>query len=222
MSWLNYPVTHGFYTSYDPNIADTPHFAYDIGTPFHTPITALLSGTVKQSDYAAWGGEIFIQPDDTSKPEYYIYHPDIVEVQAGQHVQAGQEIALSGGQVSGGAHPATGWSTGPHTHVGYFTNWISTPIGTRPQGPDIGPLLQDIKAGKVPSVGTTTASPNTNVAPTTSWVNAAQSGLVRIGLFILSFVFIAFGLYMIFEKQIDQTVKRGVAASKTALEVAAL
>lgn len=220
MSWLNYPITHGFYTAYDANIPDTPHFAYDIGTPFHTPITALLSGTVKQSDYAAWGGEIFVQPDDTSKPEYYIYHPDIVEVKAGQHVQAGQEIALSGGQVSGGTHPATGWSTGPHTHVGYFTNWISTPIGTRPQGPDIGPLLQDIKAGKIPSVGTTTTASPTATNP--SWLDTVQSGLVRIGLFAISLIFIAFGFYMLFEKQIDHAVKRGFEAGKTALEVAAL
>lgn len=144
-NWATYPVTHGYITSYEGPGTDTPHFAEDLGTPFHTPITAILPGTVKVADYQGWGGEIFIQPDDKSYPEYYYYHPDRLEVSPGQHVNAGQEIALSGGEnpgYPGAEHPALPeWSSGPHTHVGWFEKWQVTPIGTRPYGPDPSNLI---------------------------------------------------------------------------------
>src|SRR5690348_7344999 len=117
--WYDYTITHGYITTYQGPGTDTPHFAIDIGTPFHTPLTALKSGTVVTADYQPWGGEIFIKPDDGST-EYYYYHPDLVEVSSGQHVTAGQVIALSGGEnpgYPGALHPAQPqWSTGPHTH----------------------------------------------------------------------------------------------------------
>jgi hypothetical protein len=148
-AWYDYDIGHGYITGYQGAGTDTPHYAYDLETPFHTPLTAPLSGTVKQADYAAWGGEIFIQPDDKSLPEYYFYHPDEVEVSKGQHVNAGQLIALSGGEnpgYPGAEHPAsTEWSTGPHTHIGWFTNWQVTPEGTRPYGPEPHALIEDAK-----------------------------------------------------------------------------
>jgi murein DD-endopeptidase MepM/ murein hydrolase activator NlpD len=146
INWTQYPIGHGYITSYQGPGTDTPHYADDVETPFHTPITALESGTIAQADYAIWsgqpgGGEVFVKPDDGST-EYYFYHLDDLYVQSGQHVQAGQVVGLSGGQNSGGDHNVSPmWSSGPHLHVGYFTNYISTPAGSRPYGPDITPLL---------------------------------------------------------------------------------
>ncbi len=219
MSWLDFPVTHGYYPNYNPNVGDTPHDAVDIGTPLDTPITALLPGTVKQADYAGWGGEIFIQPDDPKYPEYYYYHPDIVEVKAGQHVNAGQEIALSGGQTSGGSHPAAPqWSSGPHTHVGFFTGWMNSPVGTRPQGPDITPLLTAIKTGKItlpPSTGR--SAPDSGTVQQATWSTALPDTLLRVGLFIVALVLAGAGLYALFQKQIDSGVKKGIDVAKVAV-----
>lgn len=145
-NWYADPVTHPYIPDYESNVPDSPHFAEDIGTPWHTQITALLPGTVEKADYQAWGGELFIKPDDTSYPEYYYYHLDDLAagIAPGTHVNAGQYIGLSGGQTSGGDHPVTdGESTGPHTHVGYFDGYVTPPETgfTIPHGPDISPLI---------------------------------------------------------------------------------
>lgn len=214
MDWFDFPVSHGYITQYEGPNTDTPHWADDIATPFHTPITALLPGTVVQADYQSWGGEIFIKPDDTRYPEYYIYHPDLLETSVGQHVQAGQEIALSGGEnpgYPGALHPSsTAMSSGSHTHVGWFTGWRSTPIGTRPFGPDFTPMLNDIKAGKIvvpPDTGS--AGETTKTAATVgNWTATGQSGLVRIGLFIMALMFLGFGIYLLFPNQIDGAARK--------------
>ena len=154
-AWYDDPIFQGnaYATTYKGPGTDTPHYAYDMQTPFHTPLTAPTSGTVKVADYQAWGGEIFVQPDNTSLPEWYFYHPDEVDVHVGQHVNAGQVIALSGGEnpgYPGAEHPAQPqWSSGPHTHVGWFTKWVTPPEtgSTIPYGPDPANLLQMAKGG---------------------------------------------------------------------------
>src|SRR5712672_916867 len=90
--WYNFPKTHGYYTSYDPNIPDTPHYAVDIGTPLDTPFFFLEPGTIQKADYADWGGEVFLKPDKANRPEEYVYHLDEVDVSTGQHVGAGQIV----------------------------------------------------------------------------------------------------------------------------------
>jgi murein DD-endopeptidase MepM/ murein hydrolase activator NlpD len=148
-AWYDDPINAGnkYQTSYLGPGTDTPHYAYDIETPFHTPLTAPLAGTVEKSDYQAWGGEIFIKPDNSAYPEYYFYHPDELLVQTGQHINAGQEVALSGGEnpgYPGGQHPADPqYSSGPHTHLGWFTQWVTPPQTgeTIPYGPDPANLL---------------------------------------------------------------------------------
>lgn len=83
-----------------------------------------------------------MQPD-AGGPQYYFYHLDEIDVHQGQHLGAGQQVGLSGGQNSGGMHPVSPmWSSGAHTHVGYFTQYTPTPAGSRPYGPDITQLLK--------------------------------------------------------------------------------
>lgn len=232
-TWYRYPVTHGFYSQYEPNVADTPHYAIDIGLPFHTPVTAIKSGTVVQADYATWsgrpgGGEIFIKPDDGSE-EYYYYHFDDNEVVSGQHVQAGQLVGLSGGQNSGGDHPTDPmWSTGPHVHVGYFDKFINTPVGSRPFGPDIGPTIQAMKLTGLPSggnIGIPNAGPSSNspVSITNGGLaSTVKSGLIKVGIFLVALVIIAFGFYLLFKKQIDSGIHTSIETGKKIAEIAAV
>lgn len=213
-AWYAYPISHGYYSAYNPNVWDTPHFAVDIATPFHTPITAIKSGTVEQADYAPWGGEVFIRPDDGST-EYYYYHFDVNEVSKGQHVSAGQEVGLSGGQTSGGVHPVTdGESTGAHTHVGQFTGYVNTPIGTRPTGPDISGIINYLKTGGNYESNTT---PTQQVTSNANAVQIAKSGLTKVGIFFVALVLIGGGAYLLFQKQINSAVKKGVDVAKVAL-----
>jgi hypothetical protein len=170
--WYMNPITHPYLPNYESDIPDSPHFAEDIGTPWHTQITALLPGTVEKADFQAWGGELFIKPDDSSFPEYYYYHLDDLAagIAPGTHVGAGQFVGLSGGQTSGGDHPVTdGESTGPHTHVGWFDRYVTPPETgfTIPHGPDITPFMDNVRSKGIgnggaspPPVQTTTTSLN--------------------------------------------------------------
>jgi hypothetical protein len=150
-SWYEYQITHGYIPNSDGG--DTPHYAVDLGMPMGTPITAIYAGVVKIADYAMWGGqpgggEVFVQPDGGG-PQYYFYHLDEIAqgIQPGAKVAAGQLIGWSGGQNSGGNHPVSPmWSNGPHLHTGFFFKYVSTPIGSRPYGPDITPVIAQLRA----------------------------------------------------------------------------
>lgn len=204
-SWFDYPITHGYYPNYNAGIGDTPHFADDLAMPVDTPITAFKSGVIAQSDYAVWGGkpgggEVFVKPDDGSD-EYYFYHLDNINVKTGQHVSSGDVIGLSGGQNIGGKHPTDpAWSTGPHLHVGYFTNFTPTTIGTRPAGPDITGELNLLKAGGLPGAGSTPPPPSINFS----------NGGVKIGIFFIALIVIIGGTLLVFSPQINESIKRAV------------
>lgn len=149
MAWYNDPISHGYITSYQGAGTDTPHYAVDIAAPMHTPFSFPTSGTIVQADYAVWsgqpgGGEVFLKPDDGGE-EQYVYHLDEVDVHSGQHVNAGQQVGLSGGQNSGGSHPVSPmWSSGPHIHYGFFQKYVNTPAGGRPFGSDPTAYVQNL------------------------------------------------------------------------------
>jgi murein DD-endopeptidase MepM/ murein hydrolase activator NlpD len=184
--WLAYPITHGYITTYQGANTDTPHYANDIGTPYHTPITALFAGTVvSQRTHIAWGTEVFIQPTDKKLPQYYYYHLDVLQTKVGQKVNAGQTIGLSGGQNSGGSNPTQrAYSTGPHTHVGFFTKWVATPIGTRGYGPDITPYVHSLAKGQaIPDISLVDTG-------TASAAGTPLDGIAKIGEYVVE----AFGI----------------------------
>lgn len=94
----------------------------DLGMVVGTPITSLLAGTVGGSDVDATGAYCSVISTYAGAPiTFYYQHLDQAIVSAGQTVQAGQLLGYSGGQTSGGHHPATIGSTGPHLEVG--VNW---------------------------------------------------------------------------------------------------
>lgn len=181
-SWYQYPISHGYITSHLNDDWDSPHYAVDIAMPMDTPITAIKSGTVEQADYAVWGGkqgggEVWIKPDDGS-PEYYYYHLDQNMVSSGQHVSSGQQVGLSGGQNQGGSHPTDpSWSTGQHLHVGEFTKFVDTPIGSRPYGPDITPVINQLKIGGISYTGVT---PSQEQSSSIDWVSIGRRGAILV------------------------------------------
>lgn len=159
MAWYDYPIHHGYITQYQGPNTDTPHYADDLdtGNQIDIPITSLFEGDVVKADYQPWGGEVFIRTNvpGLGPTEEYFYHNDLNEVSVGQHVKQGQEIALSGGQTSGGMHPTDPhWSSGPHIHVGFFTKYKPITEGGKtwqiPYGPDITPYLHQ---GGAPGTG---------------------------------------------------------------------
>jgi murein DD-endopeptidase MepM/ murein hydrolase activator NlpD len=154
VAWYDDPIGHGYITQYEGPNTDTPHYADDVETPFHTPITELFGGKVVTANYQPWGGQVFVE---TNVPgigpiEEYFYHFDEIDVSPGQTVARGQKLGLSGGQTSGGEHPTNPhYSTGPHTHVGFFTKYVSAPGGgSIPYGPDITPYIHSGGAAGIP------------------------------------------------------------------------
>lgn len=133
MPWYGYNITQ----SYGKN----GEYGVDIGTPFHTPITALYAGQVRWAGRTEWscgssGGEITIVcnvPGYGVMTSYYL-HVDVAYVKPGDTVTQGQVIALSGGQLSGGNWPVVNcpdkgkiYSNGPHTEFGFNAPWVSGP-----------------------------------------------------------------------------------------------
>jgi len=120
-AWYNYQEWNNYGQQY-PGIL-YPVNGDDIATPYNTPISALFSGTVVKQYYDQSGGTVIIQADNPSQlkgvPYYYYAHLDSTPVYAGVHVSAGETIGQSGGQLSGGLHPASSrYSTGPHVMIG--------------------------------------------------------------------------------------------------------
>ena len=218
--WLGYGISHGYIPSGGCN--DCPHYATDIGTPYHTPITALFSGTVvSQRTGLGWGTEIFIKPDNPAIPEYYYYHLDTLNTRTGQHLNAGDVIGLSGGQNSGGSNPSsTTFSTGPHTHVGFWSSWIAVPgLGTRPFGPNITPyILAFARGASTANIATDTSSSTSpaGASGSSDWQTQFHTEGIKIGLFLIAFIVAGFGGYVLFQKQADALLHKGLDAAKVA------
>src|SRR5271157_502360 len=183
--WWSFPKTWGYITQYLGIGTDSPHYAVDIGAPQDTPFFFLQDGTIDEASYQAWGGEIYEKPD-SGGPDEYVFHLDQINVQAGQHVQAGQIVGLSGGQTSGGQHPTSPqYSTGPHIHFGLFTKYVTTSNPNEPVvpfGPDPTPLLQQAASVNLTGIGSgsvsttdSTATTQENITPLSEKVNAILS-----------------------------------------------
>lgn len=121
----------------------------DIGTPFHTTITSLTSGHVIRTFYGTdinptyqYGGVVLVGstiPGHPGMQAVYYLHLDEISVKAGDTLQVGQPLGLSGGQNTGGQHPvSTTFSSGAHSEVG-INNPDFAAEGGAP-GPNFDPL----------------------------------------------------------------------------------
>ncbi|MGH2347673.1 MAG: peptidoglycan DD-metalloendopeptidase family protein, partial [Chloroflexota bacterium] len=167
------PITQPFGpTSYtaEPSYNGYSHFhtGIDFGVPMDTPIQAAGAGKVVAAgwDNTGFGNRVII--DHGNGTETLYGHLDKITVQAGDTVQAGQQIGLSG---------STGNSSGPHLHFGVEVNgqWV-----------DPAPYL----AGKPTAVGGTgTQLPQAlggGGLPTSSIASpTALSGGIPLGLVLM-------------------------------------
>lgn len=119
--WVtDFPQTFGFGQMF----GQFPNTGVDFGTPYQTPIGSLVSGTVVSAqDVPNEGGAVLVQFQEGAQTLYAAYiHMSSFAVSVGQHVNVGQEIGLSGGQIGYGNMPASSLlSSGPHTLFGLFT-----------------------------------------------------------------------------------------------------
>jgi hypothetical protein len=118
--WYLYPVTKQFNGGSEKGV--------DLGVPYHTPVTPLFPGVVSAVDTGPYGQEVDVRGLLNGQPVTASYvHLDQALVGVGQPVTQGSELGVSGGQLSGGAHPASpAYSSGPHIE---FSLW---PSGTTP------------------------------------------------------------------------------------------
>ena len=122
----HYPIVQGFGGNYSHSGASK--FAVDFAMPVGTPVHAARSGVVidftekykrggASRRYAPYANYIIILHDDNTTGEYYHLKQFGVEVELGQHVEAGDFIGYSGN---------TGFSSLPHLH---FAVYRARPFG---------------------------------------------------------------------------------------------
>jgi murein DD-endopeptidase MepM/ murein hydrolase activator NlpD len=116
---VNWPLADYRYGGMLPNETSI-HTGVDIDAPLHTPILAAGAGTVLSAGFGLYGGAndpkdpygmaVTIRHDFGYQGRllYTIYaHMDRIDVQVGQHVEAGDQLGIVG---------LTGNTTGPHLH----------------------------------------------------------------------------------------------------------
>lgn len=111
-------VTSEFGTRSDPlNGKTDTHTGIDLAVPNGTPVRAALPGTVTVAQYSTGSYGYYVQIDHGDGLSTLYAHNSRLLVQAGQTVEAGDVIALSG---------ATGRVTGPHVHFEVHINGTRT------------------------------------------------------------------------------------------------
>lgn len=103
----NFPISSGFGSIDD--VHKIPHKGVDIAMPSGTELRSIADGIISRiNDYGprSSGKTIWIKLQDGTEVMYG--HLSEIQVQANQHVHAGEVIGLSGN---------TGFSTGPHLHL---------------------------------------------------------------------------------------------------------
>lgn len=147
--WLTeYPITQPHGVSGEMGV--------DLGMPVGTPITALFGGKVVGAGYYGGGGVVSVETRYHGQPAVFYYqHLDLINssIQVGHTLAALDVVGWSGGQLSGGHHPANSkFSSGPHIEVGFNPPWGGM-WNPRNYGPNIDPepFLRSLAQGGVGS-----------------------------------------------------------------------
>jgi len=133
MVWNTDPITQAYGVNGEQGV--------DFGNAFHTPITALFGGTVVEAQRTNWGNglssgglvEILTNLQGKGQEGSYYLHLDTIDpgVKVGSHVDVGQLLGLSGGQLYGGNWPTSrAYSDGPHTEFGFGANFLADKTGS--------------------------------------------------------------------------------------------
>jgi len=179
MNWWDYLVTQAFNPPVEPGI--------DIGTPFHTAITAIDPGKVVSETFGGFGARVDVKTA-SGLTEYY-QHLDTIDpaVKVGSLVGAGEVLGLSGGQLKGGSRPnSRADSTGPHVEFGLLRgNQSLDPSGlirqaaTYSTNPNSGNWWDGLAGGLGGVAGKASADPlGINAAVTTFGHGIADAAVV--------------------------------------------
>lgn len=115
MQWKNVTAWFG---SVD-NAHHQPHNGIDIALPMDTPVSSMVSGTVEHvlhNGKKSFGNSVWIREPDGYRVVFG--HLDRTTVHPGERIHTGDLVGLSGN---------TGYSTGPHLHIGVMDNhghWV--------------------------------------------------------------------------------------------------
>jgi murein DD-endopeptidase MepM/ murein hydrolase activator NlpD len=139
-----FPVSQGFHGKYSHTGGDC--YSIDFKMPEGTPVLAAREGIVAGiKDDSSIGGSdkkfewdanyVLIRHSDGTLGHYVHLQKDGAKVRLGDHVKAGQVLALSGN---------TGHSTGPHLHFAVFKAKSGKQRETVPIRYRVAPLLADV------------------------------------------------------------------------------
>lgn len=183
--WYLRPITKQFNGGTEKGV--------DLGVPYHTPITPLFPGVVSAVDTGPYGQEVDVQGLLNGQPVTASYvHLDQALVAVGQPVTQASELGVSGGQLSGGAHPASpAYSSGPHIE---FSLWPSgtTPYTGTPYNPMAfiqsvqGSQGADVLAGLAGGSGATTDSTQASMQASLLSILGGLSGAMSGGSTLIS------------------------------------
>lgn len=122
--WYLDPITQSFNGGKEKGV--------DLGVPYHTPVTPTFPGTVSGISYGPYGAEVNVTGNLNGQPVTAAYvHLDTVNVSPGQQVGQASTLGLSGGQLSGGQHPASpAYSSGPHIEFSLWPGGSTPYVGT--------------------------------------------------------------------------------------------
>jgi Peptidase family M23 len=193
----------------------------DLGAPVGTPVYALADGPIVGAGY--WTGF----PLDPSGASHGVVTQRVNVPGSGQQDLYYQHITLNPAihqcasvgscpqqQVMRGQQIGT---VGPYgeTEMGFNAQWgtfwgTSHPPGTSwPTDPR--PMLAALLNGTVPATGPVSpATPGTNTSSTTAQLSSISGYGEKIALVLIAFVALGFGMYVLFQKQIDSGVKKGL------------
>lgn len=204
-AWWNLPVTQEF----GGGALGFKEQGVDIGTPFHTAITAPFSGRVQSAGYFPWGGQVDLATAIPGQPGVHdetVLHLDQITVSPGQAVAAGGLLGYSGGQNVGGSHPTSPvYSSGPHTELDFFSGKPFASAAFNPAG-----ILSTAGQGAalpsfnpVGDIGGAIAGIPTSIGH--GLADAIGAGVTDVGIFFrrqaVAFFVAAVVLYVLFSEQ---------------------
>lgn len=119
-NWFDYATTQAHGVNGETGI--------DLATPFHTNVSAPLGGTITDVRYGGFGGLVTIRSHLNGRTVFENFvHLDTIAVAVGQVIGDWASIGLSGGQLTGGFHPARPpFSTGAHIEYGLYNDVNTT------------------------------------------------------------------------------------------------
>lgn len=224
-AWYTFPRIDNFGTI-DPA---GPYWKPDsnVQLPGNYPVTALLSGTVTSIQVTSWGQHVVTVKLDSplnslATHTFYEHLSNSAPgLTTGQHVTAGQLIGYN--NPSGSVPLGFGLYSGDV--YGSGSAWSTLQQDLAPGGPGLlnptsllnsssgngSSLLSSLTSG---ASGGGISIPGLDLSSLTSGLN---SFFEKAALFVLALVFIGFGLYLTFQKQVDQAAGKAVKVGTEAL-----